>query len=74
MYFWFCVKDDFESVNNVISSDSEDDMFIKYVFEVCYNSFNVVCDVLVLIFFEVVIRFICFDFLNKVLIFSISYY
>lgn len=74
MYFWLCAKDDFESANNVTSSDSEDDMLTKHAFEASYNSSNVACDVPVLTPPEVAIRSTCPDLLNKASTSSTSYH
>ncbi|XP_068684539.1 G2/M phase-specific E3 ubiquitin-protein ligase-like [Montipora foliosa] len=74
MYFWLCAKDDFESANNVTSSNSEDDMLTKHAFEACYNSSNVARDVPVLTPPEVAIRSICPDLLSKASTSSTSYH
>lgn len=74
MYFWLCTKDDFESANNVTSSDNEDHMLTKPAFEACYNSSTVARDVAIVTSPEVAIRSTFPDLLNKASTSSTSYH
>lgn len=72
--FWLCTKDDFESANNVTSSDSEDHMLTKPAFEACYYSSTVARDVPIVTSPEVAIRSTFPDLLNEASTSSTSYH